>query len=253
MGQVQSRQMKSYKTHFLRPTSVETRSLLTTHTEGLISSDVCFTCIFVGGSLWIWRQVDVGVVRRRLCKEGAGLGESRDIQRCDIVTCFPSSHCLSCHSVGSRLKIIPQTKNCTMTKINGPDSLSGVKSDTLMFSLAWQPSRRGLIGGCYLAAAASSLSLKTHHMSVHDWKLLWSHELKWCYVSPQQVLKGNVQVFVKGKQGLFCVLCEQSQEKNTWIIQRWVSHNGRLEKEHTKHVKNTMSKKFVCSCHRTPN
>lgn len=83
MGQVKSRQIKSYKTHFLLPTSGETRSLLTTQAEGLISYDVCFTCIFVGGSLWIWGLVNVGVVRRRLCKEGARLGESRDFQRCD--------------------------------------------------------------------------------------------------------------------------------------------------------------------------
>lgn len=51
MGQVKSLQMKRYKMRFLLPTSEETRSPLTTHAEGLISSNVCFTCIFVGGSL----------------------------------------------------------------------------------------------------------------------------------------------------------------------------------------------------------
>lgn len=33
------------------------------------------------------------------------------------------------------------------------------------------------------------------------------------YADPRRVLKGNVQVFVKAKQGLFCVLCEQSQRE----------------------------------------
>lgn len=51
MGQVKLLQMKRYKMRFLLPTSEETCSLLTTHAEWLISSNVCFTCIFVGGSL----------------------------------------------------------------------------------------------------------------------------------------------------------------------------------------------------------
>lgn len=44
-------QMKRYKMRFLLLTSEETRYLLSTHAEWLISSNVCFTCISVGGSL----------------------------------------------------------------------------------------------------------------------------------------------------------------------------------------------------------
>lgn len=127
-------------------------------------SRVVFTCGWdcVGCVLWIWPQVDDGGVWRGLCEEGSRLGEcersepltlwhivsSHSLQPKRDTTCFPNHYCLSCHSLGSYIKMIYsflRAKNSTMTKINHVDSMDVVKLQTLMsmFSLAWGRSRRG--------------------------------------------------------------------------------------------------------------
>lgn len=119
--------------------------------------NACCTCgwVCVG---WIWRQVDDGGVWRSLCEEGSRLGEpltlwhivnSYSLQSKRDTACFPNRYCLSCHSLGSYIKMIYsllKAKNSTMTKINQLDSLNVVKLQTLMsmFSLAWWQSRRRL-------------------------------------------------------------------------------------------------------------
>lgn len=152
-------------------------------------SYLCFTCgqVYVGCVIRIWRQVDGGVWRSeesRLgeCKHSEPLTQWHIVNSCSLqpkqqTACFPSHYCLSCHSLGSNVKIISiflQAKNSTMTKINQVVSLNVVNFQTRQ-CFRW---REGRAGGDWNRCAGVRNLYKTHHMSVPDWKLLLSLKLR---------------------------------------------------------------------------
>lgn len=124
-------------------------------------------------------------------------------------------------------------KNSTRKKINPIDSLYVGNLPTLMsmFSLAGGQSGE-------TATAVQEWAIYRKHITrlclsettICPWAKTWK-------IKPQEALNSSVKALVKGEEVELYDLCEQSREENTWIFQRWVSHNSWLKNKQISLVK----------------